>query len=341
MSGIYGSENNYITFSDGKKYDLNLLDRLSGKSVKGSVWAQYNSTAKGGNDNDIFDAAEIENIKKDLKKNSQNGKISAQGLNSIFENADAFSSVQAKMSFETLQMNENMLKKFTITAHRDATFVKKPVISEKTDGKTAYLYDFKDYIPKDKEKYQKVTTYVEKNVKDKEKAIAISNMVCSLSEAYGIDPEITVGILKKETGGFVFSDKVLKNPGRKYKGVMQVDKTTIDILYANPKDANNTKLSRYERAIAYDHRHHVKDQTRIDELKKKYKTTEELYNAIQNDVELGLEVGIMAYKGKLSRTKGDTVAAVRQYCAGQYVLSSDTIPARIWPLPQYNSSSGL
>ena len=111
-------------------------------------------------------------------------------------------------------------------------------------------------------------------------------------------------------------------------------------MYADP-DAWKTKgksLTKHQYAVSYDHRHFAADDERINELKKKYPTVDALYQAIQSDVSLGLEVGIMAFKGKLSRAKGYTGKAVSQYCAGQYRVASDTIPARIWPLPKYNSN---
>lgn len=207
------------------------------------------------------------------------------------------------------------------------------------NGMTDYLTDFKDYKPSNPQKYNKVLAYINKKVKG-EHGIAIANMVCAKSEDYGIDPEITARILDVETGGFVFNERSMNPTNNSHKGVMQVDRTTIECMYADPKNANNTKLSKHQRAVAYDHRHFVADQERIDQLKKQYPTVDDLYNAIQTDVTLGLEVGIMAYKGKLSRHKGDVKSALAEYCGSQYKLNQDSTAVRkIWPLPKYKEGN--
>ena len=360
--------NNTITFSDGTHYDLNLLDGLKGHEVKGSIWSAYNSTQKGGNNNGIFDQSEIDAIKRDLLKSSQNGKIDNQILGNLLANNNPNAATAVKNQFAFLLGEYSLKHEQENIAPRDATRVHIPSVeleqnyySEKAtvqrtellknfiNGRTAYLEIYKDYVPKDKQKYQIVNNYVQKKYAaqrggkvDENEVKGITNMVCSLSEKYGVDPEIIAGILNAETGGYVFSDKVMKNPGRQYKGVMQVDKETIECMYADPNawKTKGKRLTRHQYAVSYDHRHFAADDERINELKKKYPTVDALYQAIQSDVSLGLEVGIMAFKGKLSRAKGYTGKAVSQYCAGQYRVASDTIPARIWPLPKYNSNTG-
>lgn len=215
------------------------------------------------------------------------------------------------------------------------------------NGQKDYKKEFKDYTPTDEKKYNKVLNYVRKEYQsqhsgkiDENETKIISNMVCSLSERYGVDPEIIAPMLGHETGGFVFEKRTMdpdKKP--KIKGVMQVHIDMIETMYANPKDANNPKLSRHKRAIAYDNRHYRADASRIAELKTKYPTAKDLFNAIKKDVTLGLEVGIMAYKAKLSGQKGDTRKALRAYCGDQYRLPSDTTAVRkIWPLPVYKKA---
>lgn len=206
------------------------------------------------------------------------------------------------------------------------------------DGKTAYIDDYKDYKPKDEAKYNKVLKHVSKRTGG-EKAQGIANMICYLSEKYGLDPEITVAILEKETGGYNFKDSVMVHPGSQYKGVMQVDKTTLEIMYADGNAYKKLKSGTRKAILSYDHRHFKADDERIAELKKKYPTVDSLYLAIQKDVALGVEVGIMAYKGKLSRAKGDTRKALAQYCGSQYRLPPDSTAVRkIWPLPQYKEA---
>ncbi len=358
--------NNSVTFSDGTHFDLNLLDQLKGRAVEGNIWAQYNSTQKGGNNNGIFDQSEIDAIKRDLMNSAQNGKIDNQTLGNLLGNNNPNTIKTAQNEFNALML-ENSIKETNLRPYiheNDATRVYTPDLKfaerfnvedlklaeninllKKSDGKTAYLEIYKDYEPKDKKKYQIVENYVRTNYAkqhsgkiDKNAIKGITNMVSALSEKYGVDPEIIAGILNVESGGYVFSDKVMKNPGRQYKGVMQVDLETLECMYADPNDwkTKGSKLTKHQYAVSYDHRHYAADDARIAELKKEYPTPEALYEAIQSDVSLGVEVGIMAFKGKLSRTKGYTSQAVKQYCAGQYRVTSDTIPERIWPLQKYN-----
>jgi len=209
----------------------------------------------------------------------------------------------------------------------------------KLADKKDYEKAFADYVPTDVPKYEKTkeTILHSKNLTDPSRADGICKMVCKLSDDYGVDPEIIVRILEVESS-FQFTPRVMKNPGRSYKGVMQVHKDIICSMYADPDDAYNSNLSSYERALAYDHRHFVKDQKRIDELKEVYPTPDDLYKAIQEDVSLGMEVGIMAYKSKLSVCKGNTRAALASYCGNQYKLPKDSTAAtRIYPIPEYMS----
>lgn len=359
-----------IVLSDGTKFDVNLLDNLKGKKVEGNIWAQYNSVQKGGNNNGIFDQSEIDAIKRDLMNSVQNGKIDHQTLGNLLGNNNPNTAQAAQNEFKALMLEnslkEDLQKQYVL--ENDATRVHTPGLefAEKfnvedlkiakninllktLDGKIAYLEMYKDYVPKDTKKYQIVENYVRKHMAaqnsgnaDPKKVKGITNMVSALSEKYGVDPEVIAGILNVESGGYVFSDKVMQNPGRQYKGVMQVDFTTIECMYADPNDwkTKGSKLTKHQYAVSYDHRHFAADDARIAELKKKYPTPEALYKAIQSDVSLGVEVGIMAFKGKLSRAKGYTSKAVYQYCNGQYSVKSDTIPARIWPLQRYNDKIG-
>ena len=125
---------------------------------------------------------------------------------------------------------------------------------------------------------------------------------------------------------------------------MQVNPEIIRCMYANPKDANNKKLTLKQRKEAGSHVHYAHDDARISELKTKYPTPEKLYEAIQKDVALGVEVGIMAYKASLSMNRGSTTAALAQYCGNQYKFPADSlntsnhpIPRKIYPIPQYKA----
>ena len=203
---------------------------------------------------------------------------------------------------------------------------------------------YSEYTPKNKVKYNKVHKFVENYAKKQGNTTAdidaITNMICKLSDDYGIDPEITAVILAHETGGFVFTPKVM-SARKNYKGVAQVDYTIIEILYASYSDRKNKSLSDHQRAVANDHRHCLQDQARIDELKKKYPTPQDLWKAIQTDVSLGLEVGIMAFKMKLHAKDGNTAAALSKYCANQYHLPADSTAKMQYnlPLPKYQSTT--
>ena len=196
------------------------------------------------------------------------------------------------------------------------------------------------YTPKNQRKYNKVHKFVENYAKKQGNKTAdvdaITNMICKLSDDYQIDPEITATILAHETGGFVFTPKVM-SARTHYKGVTQVDFTIVEILYASYEDYNDKSLTPHQRAVAYDHRHCLQDQTRIDELKEMYPTPQDLWKALETDVSLGVEVGIMAFKLKLHSRKGDTKAAIAGYCAGQYHLPADTTAQMHYdlPLPEY------
>ena len=227
--------------------------------------------------------------------------------------------------------------------------IEKSETQEKTqkNGMTDYLTEFNNYIPKDPKKYRRVMQYVQSNLQkiDIKRAMPITNMVCSLSEKYGIDPEITASILDHETGGFNFSEASMNpetnNPSKKkYKGVMQVDKTTIECMYADGNAWKKLKSGTPEAIYSYDHRHYVYDEKRIAELKKEYPTPESLHKAIAEDVVLGFEVGIIAYKGKLSRKKGNTRLALSEYCGNQYKLpNNSSVPTKIYPIPRYNQDT--
>lgn len=215
------------------------------------------------------------------------------------------------------------------------------------NGKKNYKTEFKDYTPTNEKKYNKVLNYVRKEYKrqhsnriDEKETKIISNMVCAMSDRYGIDPELIAFILNHESGGFVFEKKVMDPDGKpSIKGVMQVHKDMLESMYANPKDANNPKLTVKQQRIAGDNRNFRADAKRIAELKTQYPTVDDLFNAIKKDVTLGLEVGIMAYKAKLSGSRGNTRGAILAYCGSQYHLPDNiTIVEKIWPLPVYKKT---
>ena len=131
------------------------------------------------------------------------------------------------------------------------------------------------------------------------KANQVTDMViknCSKYEVADLTPVVT-NMLGVETGGFVFNDRVMKHSGSEAKGVMQTDLNAIKNLY------NDTKTS---------------DAKFVKELKSKYKTPNALYRAIQSNVELGLQVGILVFKAKIRNAGGNVARGVRNYCGNTY-----------------------
>ena len=131
------------------------------------------------------------------------------------------------------------------------------------------------------------------------KANKVTDMVMKNCKKYNITEltPIIVTMLSVETGVFCFTPRVMKNSRSQYKGVMQVNLDAIKTLYKD-KSSSNARF--------------------IEELKGKYKTPGELYSAIQTNVELGLQVGILFFKTKLRGTGGNVAKGIKSYCGGQY-----------------------
>lgn len=193
-------------------------------------------------------------------------------------------------------------------------------------------------------KYSAIQTLVEKGAKahgnnlSQEKIEEITTMVIQLCDKYQIPDlaPVIAQILSNETGGFVFNEKALKNPGKSYKGCMQVDLETCCCIYGMTQSSfkdydNKMRRSKQTKSVyEYDKKHHFsQDMERIKELKKKYPTPKALYQAMQKDVKLGLEVGIIAFKAKLSRSNGSVSRAVAQYCGNQYRANLSGVPQKV------------
>ena len=165
-------------------------------------------------------------------------------------------------------------------------------------------------------------------------------MFCKLSDDYGLDPEITAVVIGHETGGFVFSPENLA--GRDdVKGVCQAKRPIIDALYASYEDRKNKSLSDYEIALAYDNWHFRQDMARIIEIREKYPTSDDLWKALETDVSLGVEIGIMVFKMKLDVKGGNTKTALAGYCGNQYFLPPGATMKMQYelPLPKYERTT--
>ena len=53
-----------------------------------------------------------------------------------------------------------------------------------------------------------------------------------------------------------------------------------------------------------------------------------MYKAIQSDVGLGIEMGILTFKIKLSYARGNVSKAQSEYCVGQYTCDLLDVPAK-------------
>ena len=336
------------------EFDINILNNLQGKQVKGSGFELYDTKSKGGNENNIFDTNEISAIKNDLEIHLNKTGSMNKAIASIFNNdkqiiKNAFNTItnleikQELSQYETVKSDNTRVVKNIILP------IPKKNIEPARDGRTAYLTEFNNYKPKNQQEYNKIFNFIN-NYKingkicniEPERAEAIARMVCSLSEEYGISPEIVITILANESGGFNFSDEALGEKLKKgqkkfiYKGAMQVDLENIECLYGYSLNKKHPDPIHNDR-IQYDHEHYYqKDIARINELKQIYKTPQDLFNAISKDVSLGVEVGIMAYKGKLCRAHGNTKEALRQYNRGHYFFpNGNNIPKKINNIPEY------
>lgn len=88
MSGnVGGQDGNQINIKlyNGKTINLKKLDKLIGQSTAGSVFAKYDSSENGGNANNVFDEAEVTQIKNQfLKYQANDNNVSQEELNQMF-----------------------------------------------------------------------------------------------------------------------------------------------------------------------------------------------------------------------------------------------------------------
>ena len=350
-----------LKFSDGNvskaewEQTLKVLDDINNnriKTNKGSIFGQNYSVKNGQQIN--FTAEEMSRIYQAMGVEISNAVPKEKKPTTVQNDSTQQLKTETNTPrFQTLASNINVDQEYTIKTDNipdtkknaridsDNRIMRKTITTTKP---TRWRGSYADYTPTNKTKYDRVYNRIinNKDLTNKSDAKYLANMVCKLADQYGIDPEIVETILANESH-YVFEPKVMVHPGSKYKGVAQVGPDVTKTMYADPKDASNTKLSKKERAIAYDSRHYKSDSARISELKKQYPTPEALYEAIQHDVALGLEVGIMHYKARLSMANGSTVRAMAGYCGNQYKLPSsslyaanDPIPSKIYPIPRYS-----
>lgn len=292
--------------------------RIDINRLKGLAKEIAQKIDNAGNKNNIIDKGnEISLFYDEANKAFKQGQLSFNEYNSIF----AFNSFEPDK----------------YVAARDATYVAPPkaaIAAQQT----------KPAVQKDS-KYEKVSSLVEKQLvkrlpkgrsgqkcssiadlpqskqaEYREKIAYITKMVIEKCEKYEIEDlaPVIAEMLGVETGGYNFTERVMKNPGRSYKGVMQVDYETCKSIYSEGG-------AKY---VDWHKRHFSQDDQRIAELKAKYPTAKSLYNAIQEDVELGLEVGIIAFKAKIHQSKGSVAGGIAKYCGNQYKCNIPGVPSR-------------
>ena len=146
----------------------------------------------------------------------------------------------------------------------------------------------------------------------------VTKMTIKLCKKYEIESlaPLIADMMGYETGGYKFTQYVLSEKNKTHKGAMQVDFETCQCIFSEGPKKNKD----------WHDKHFTQDDKRIAVLKSKYKTARKLYQAIQKDVELGLEVGIIAYKAKLSVAKGNVHKAVGLYCGNDYKCNIKGLP---------------
>ena len=177
--------------------------------------------------------------------------------------------------------------------------------------KSGKIKDVKD--SKKREDYQKLSSRESKRVTEK-------------CQKYNM-PELSSVIafrLGEETGGYVYpgeskTKKSLHSSNGMYFGAMQVNKTILECIYGE-----NSKNKRIK--SDYDN-YYSNDAKYIKSLKQKYPTIQKLQEAIKKDVDLGLEVGILAFRAKLRMAKGDVNRAHQKYC-GRSIPKDVTYPKK-------------
>lgn len=112
----------------------------------------------------------------------------------------------------------------------------------------------------------------------------MTQMILKVAKEFDMDPVILACILRKETH---FNHVNGKNG----QGLMQLTKISIKDMFQRPN--------------IYD--------KKLDEIKKKYPTTEMLYEAIKTDPELNLKVGTILFKAKYEAANGNLAKALENY----------------------------
>ncbi|MBD5402512.1 EF-hand domain-containing protein [bacterium] len=308
---------------DGISWYKNTIEKL--KSINKDnvieVWKSYSNVSKNDEslasaiDNEIkLDVEEVKiYICKPLVARAQQAGV-ACGDYSKFKNIDE---VNKFIEF-TIQRIENVENKKLVN-----------------DFKKETPFDSTDYP-----QYENVLSYVEKAAKSHKNNLNenqmkdITKMVVLACKKYNISEisPIIAQMLGTESGGFVFDERSM-DPDLIYKGVMQVDYETCCCVLnkREPMQIGKTIYGKKSDEVynAWHDAHFSQDEALIEKIRAKYPNPSDLYEAIKADVELGLEIGILAYKAKLSQAKGNVKEAVALYCGANYSCDFSTVPAKL------------
>ncbi len=283
-----------------------------------------------GNKNGKIDSNEISIFKTEANKLKVTKQITAQEYNSVFNTIDI------KEVFDPQ-------KQYVCVADKTRVAQRTPIDLPTTKNIYNYKSDFQ---------YKRVYNLIAEQYKShgvknasQEQIDKIAKMVLEKCNKYNVSDlaPVIAQILGTESGGYVFNDRVLVHSGSQFKGVMQVNLEAICCIYGeqelrnisagiNSKTKKEKIVSGKKPAKIYEDeykKHYSQDAARINELKAKYPTPKDLYLAIQKDPELGLEVGIIVFKAKISASKGSVSGAIAGYCGSQYTCDISGCPRKI------------
>ncbi len=193
------------------------------------------------------------------------------------------------------------------------------------------------YDPTDYPQYNDVKTSIKKIAKERKTNLSeadienITKMVLLACKKYNISAisPVIAQILGTESS-YVFNETSMDS-NKIYKGVMQVDlDTCCSILQKRDplQIGKKTYGAKSDKDYAAWHKAHFsQDDAFIEKIKAKYHTPKELFEALKTDVELSFEVGIIAFKAKLSETGGDVKGAIAKYCGSNYTCDLSKVPA--------------
>ena len=180
--------------------------------------------------------------------------------------------------------------------------VKKMIHESCFDTKT-FQINWENYIKNHNYNYNPVFSLkddiLEKNIKlllkvmNEDKACKVLNkeklarQIVQVANDYNINPLVLASIAKKESH---FTQEV---SGKAFKGIMQIGKISIDDMYQK-------------------HREHIY-MPYLKDIKEKYKSSVELFKAVEDDSLLNIRVGALVYLSKLKKAKGNVFEAIKIY----------------------------